>query len=297
MVEPPTDRPVLFLDVDGVLLPFGGPHPPVSGTGGDAVLSRLRPSQGRRLVELGCELVWATSWGPEANTELAPRLGLPALPVLEESEDDVPRGVHWKTAAVVRRAAGRPFVWVDDEIGDADRVWVRAAHPAPALLYRVDPRVGLTDGDVRTVGAWLAARTVQGNYWDCHYAEAPLDAVEVCDDRAVLDWVAARFPVVGSQVAWSQVTQGHTGRHVADDAELAALATAEVVRLARSGHAVEHAGDALSPYGVRFGAADVPWVLPALLEIPEHHYFAAADRSWLVVVTMEGDLDVVDGLV
>jgi hypothetical protein len=34
----------------------------------------------------------------------------------------------------------------------------------------------------------------------------------------------------------------------------------------------------------------------ALLEIPEHHYFVAKDRSWIVVVTTEGNVDVVDRL-
>ncbi|GAB2613747.1 hypothetical protein GCM10027269_82780 [Kribbella endophytica] len=37
-----------------------------------------------------------------------------------------------------------------------------------------------------------------------------------------------------------------------------------------------------------------PVVTAALLEIPEHHYFVAEDRGWVVVVSTEGDLDVVD---
>jgi hypothetical protein len=32
-------------------------------------------------------------------------------------------------------ADGRPFVWVDDEITDADRNWASTHHPAPALLH------------------------------------------------------------------------------------------------------------------------------------------------------------------
>jgi hypothetical protein len=39
-----------------------------------------------------------------------------------------------------------------------------------------------------------------------------------------------------------------------------------------------------------------PSVVTELLEIPEHHYFLAEDRSWIVVVTTEGDLDIVDQL-
>jgi hypothetical protein len=47
--------------------------------------------------------------------------------------------VHWKTVPLTRWAAGRPFVWLDDETTDADRWWVAAHHWQPALLHRVDP--------------------------------------------------------------------------------------------------------------------------------------------------------------
>ncbi|MET9506180.1 hypothetical protein ABZY42_31465 [Streptomyces sp. NPDC006622] len=52
-------------------------------------------------------------------------------------------------------AAGHPFVWLDDEITPADRDYVRATRPAPALLHRVDPRRGLDGRDFETVEAWL----------------------------------------------------------------------------------------------------------------------------------------------
>ncbi len=53
------------------------------------------------------------------------------------------------------RAAGRPFVWVDDEITGADRAWVAAHHSGRALLHRVDPRDGLTDTDFEALAEWL----------------------------------------------------------------------------------------------------------------------------------------------
>jgi len=64
----------------------------------------------------------------------------------------------WKTAYLTRWAAGRTFVWLDDEVTDADRRWVRAHHPGKALLYRVDPFVGLADADFALIRQWLAAR-------------------------------------------------------------------------------------------------------------------------------------------
>jgi hypothetical protein len=63
--------------------------------------------------------------------------------------------VHWKTVPLTRWAAGRRFVWLDDEITDADRLWVAAHYPERALLRRVDPYLGLTDADLDAVRQWL----------------------------------------------------------------------------------------------------------------------------------------------
>jgi hypothetical protein len=82
---------------------------------------------------------------------------LPDLPIViwPESAEHEERGLHWKTRGLVEWAAGRPFVWIDDEITDFDRAWVGAHHEGPALLYRVDPRFGLTDEDFEALGDWL----------------------------------------------------------------------------------------------------------------------------------------------
>ncbi|MGA5432120.1 HAD domain-containing protein [Streptomyces cellulosae] len=156
------ERPLLFLDVDGPLIPFGAPHPPppaATADDGNPLLARLDPALGARLLALGCSLVWATTWREEANEVVAPRLGLPRLPVLDwpEADEPGPRGLHWKTRPLVEWAGGRPFVWVDDEIGAVDRQWVAAAHPGPALLHRVDPARGLQDSDFRALTDWRAA--------------------------------------------------------------------------------------------------------------------------------------------
>lgn len=162
------DRPILFLDVDGPLIPFGPSWAPRESSGsvsdseagpdeGNPLLERLDPAVGPRLTALGCDLVWATTWMEEANESVGPRIGLPPLPVLEwpEATEAGPRGLHWKTRPIVERAGGRPFIWVDDEIGPVDRLWVAAQHGRPYLLHRVSPSEGLTDTDFATLTNWL----------------------------------------------------------------------------------------------------------------------------------------------
>ncbi|MFD7922149.1 HAD domain-containing protein [Streptomyces sp. NPDC059740] len=165
---PEADRPLLFLDVDGPLNPWRAapPHPAgyaeyrMRPTGWEAPREALRvwldPGHGDRLLALGCRLVWATTWQEQANTWIGPVLGLPELPCVHWTAAGTadPHGVHWKTRRLVRWAAGRPFAWVDDEITAPDRSWVLRHHPGPALLYPVDPAVGLVPEDFEALASW-----------------------------------------------------------------------------------------------------------------------------------------------
>ncbi|MFI0815837.1 HAD domain-containing protein [Streptomyces sp. NPDC021098] len=165
-----TQRPLLFLDVDGPLIPFGAesPHYPTYGpdlepanADTNPLLARINPDHGLRLAALPCKIVWATTWMADANECIAPRIGLPKLAVVDWPEPsdiddhDERNGIHWKTRALVDWAAGRTFAWVDDEISDTDRGWVATHHRGHALLHRVDPRHGLADADYATLDSWL----------------------------------------------------------------------------------------------------------------------------------------------
>lgn len=183
---------MLFLDVDGPLIPFGpsgqraahrhrggsasgagtsagpGPGPRARAGSANPLLERLDPAVGPRLAALDCELVWASTWRDDANDAVAPLLGLPRLPVVdwpaeptggepadEEHTDEGPRGLHWKTRHIVAWAGRRPFIWVDDEIGAVDRLWVSAQHDGQSLLHRVDSGEALTDDDFAVLDRWL----------------------------------------------------------------------------------------------------------------------------------------------
>lgn len=166
-------RPLLFLDVDGPLNPWraasrrrpaGYRALPMRPTGWEVPRPPLRvwlnPDHGPLLLGLGFRLVWATSWKAEANIWIAPVLGLPELPAVDwpRMHHQDPDGVHWKTRHLVASAAGRPFAWVDDEIGPTDREWIAHHHRGRALLHRVDPAKGLLPDDFAALRAWAADR-------------------------------------------------------------------------------------------------------------------------------------------
>jgi len=152
-------RPLLYLDVDGPLNPWAAdPERRPDGYTtirvalhtGRTLRVWLHPKHGEGLLGLGYELCWASTWMDAANRWIGPVIGLPELPYVDFGADLLalrPDGVHWKTEAIVAHAAGRPFAWVDDEQSPADESYVTGHHPGHALLYHVDPRVGLRESD------------------------------------------------------------------------------------------------------------------------------------------------------
>ncbi|WP_211222415.1 HAD domain-containing protein [Actinokineospora enzanensis] len=152
------ERPLLFLDIDGTLLPFGPTDTrPASPPPANPLLAGLDPTHGARLLALPCDLMWATTWMHEANEILSPALGLPRLPVVDFPDSLDQDLLHWKTRTLARTAATRPFIWLDDEITALDRTWVSRHHPTQALLHPVDPSRGLTPADFTILAEWLRA--------------------------------------------------------------------------------------------------------------------------------------------
>ncbi|MFC4012754.1 HAD domain-containing protein [Nonomuraea purpurea] len=158
-------KPLLLLDVDGVLNPMGRPTPGFrryNCTIGAVVYTvHLNPRHGRRLLDLaistGSELVWATTWEHHANEWIAPRIGLPPLPVIPLSPDPPSEfGEMFKTPHVAAFAGRRPFVWFDDQVWAEDEEYLRVHQGlTDFLLIHVDPARGLTSRHLGMAHEWL----------------------------------------------------------------------------------------------------------------------------------------------
>jgi hypothetical protein len=153
-------RPVLLVDVDGVLNPWladGCPdgYREYDFFPGERVL--LSPGHGPLLssLEPAYELVWATAWEHRANQLISPVLGLPELPVIEFPVDG--RDPYFrKLPAVIDAVGERPCAWVDDDHQPDHYTWAHE-RGVPTLLIDIDPAVGLTPGVVTTLADWAAS--------------------------------------------------------------------------------------------------------------------------------------------
>ena len=148
-----TTRPILFLDVDGVISLFGfNPtgRPPGAFHSIDGILHCIGADAARdwRGCPARYELVWATGWEEKANEYLVHILEMPAeLPVLTFDGRAVFGSSHWKLDAIDEYARGAP--------GRLDRrLPGRAVRGAgPRRRARADPargdRIGLGITDER----------------------------------------------------------------------------------------------------------------------------------------------------
>jgi hypothetical protein len=163
-------RPLLLVDVDGVVCPYAVElaDPAAAGLAPATVgytpvwLSAGIRQHLTRLTEL-YQLVWCTAWEDRAAEFLAPFLGLPPLPVIRFEEPAEEDG-HWKWPAIEAFVGDRPFAWIDDELGRADLA--RAdRRSSPTMLVQIEGAYGLhaahveqLEGFAETVRAWSCLR-------------------------------------------------------------------------------------------------------------------------------------------
>jgi hypothetical protein len=161
-LEPQTQqRPILFVDVDGVISLFGF-SPGAGQLPGplhwiDGVAHCIPDDVGARLVTLAdrFELVWATGWEERANEHLPFILQLPfrTLPALVFDGRAVFGSAHWKVDAIDEYAGDRPAAWIDDNIDETCTAWAEG-RDAPTLIVETRPSEGLTDEHVAQLIAW-----------------------------------------------------------------------------------------------------------------------------------------------
>lgn len=158
-------KPLLYLDIDGVLNPLS-PLDPEKFTQHtvDSLTINISSEYGLWLRELTdrYDLVWATTWEHHANEHVGPLLGLPDLPVVEFSTYRRQRGdprfriiqllEMRKWAPILRHAGGRSFAWADDVI--PMRIKRQALIYRGIKLIHVNPHAGLTRQHVERLLAW-----------------------------------------------------------------------------------------------------------------------------------------------
>jgi hypothetical protein len=149
-------RPLLLLDVDGVLQPVGSAVPPgferLELADSVVVLNRAHGDWLRDVAEL-FEIVWASTWAASANELIGSRLGLPAVAHIELGTlgTDGTR----KLRSVQTFVADRSFAWIDDELFEDAFEWA-ASRPERSLLIRTQAYVGMTAEHVRALEAFAA---------------------------------------------------------------------------------------------------------------------------------------------
>lgn len=167
-----TRRPILAVDVDGVLNAISRGEPPEGWRDTRALGFRIRynPGHGTKLLvaaeETGAELVWCTTWESQANDCIGALLGLPELPWVPmepgraglKFSEYRPFGVV-KAIAMCTYAAGRPFCWLDDEPDAADAL---RSCPAPHLVVQVAEHTGLQDKHLERARTWLREHVQPG---------------------------------------------------------------------------------------------------------------------------------------
>jgi hypothetical protein len=154
-------KPVLLVDVDGVISLFGfaqDRRPAGAFHSINGILHYISAGAGARLIRLQgrFELVWATGWERTANEYLPYLLGLPGeLPCLSFDDFPVFGQAHWKLDAIERFAGReRPLAWIDDCHDHSCHAWAES-RSGPTLLVSTLAAEGIRDEHVERLLRWV----------------------------------------------------------------------------------------------------------------------------------------------
>jgi hypothetical protein len=154
-------RPILAVDVDGVISLFGFDEPPPKEEAKfelvDGMVHCISLRAGPRLLRLAdhYELVWATGWEDRANDHLPKILGLPEMPHLVFDGAARFGSAHWKLGPLDAYGQGRALAWIDDNFDESCYEWARA-RPEPTLLVPTEAHLGLEEAQTEALIAWAS---------------------------------------------------------------------------------------------------------------------------------------------
>jgi Swiss Army Knife RNA repair-like protein len=153
-------KPLLAVDVDGVISLFGFDEPPSKEDAQfkliDGMVHCISAEAGTRLRRLAkhYDMVWATGWEDRANEHLPQILGLPEdMPYLTFKEA-VFGSSHWKLDALGKYAEDRPLAWIDDFLDEECLEWAEK-RKAPTLLVPTQSARGIEEAHVETLIRWV----------------------------------------------------------------------------------------------------------------------------------------------
>jgi hypothetical protein len=160
---PPSGRPILAVDVDGVVSLFGFDEP-LRGPETrfeliDGMVHCISLAAGERLRRLAglYDLVWASGWEERANSRLPELLGIPELPFLTFDGAASFGSAHWKLGPLAEYGRGRGLAWIDDSFDEGCYEWARSREE-PTLLIPTEPHLGLEEVQVEALIAWAGGR-------------------------------------------------------------------------------------------------------------------------------------------
>lgn len=155
-------RPILAVDVDGVISLFGFEEQPDRSVARmqliDGTIHFISNAAGGRLLRLAehYDLIWATGWEDRANFSLPVLLGIPEMHHL--TFDGAARfgSAHWKLGPLTEYGRGRALAWIDDNFDESCYAWARERQAAgePTLLVPTESHIGIEEVQVEALSAW-----------------------------------------------------------------------------------------------------------------------------------------------
>jgi hypothetical protein len=152
-------RPLLAVDVDGVISLFGFEEPPDQSAARfeliDGIVHCISLAAGERLQRLSAhfDLFWATGWEDKANDYLPNMLGLPELPYTTFNGDARFGSAHWKLGPLDEYGKGRAMAWIDDNFDESCFRWAEE-RSEPTLLVPTETHLGLEEAQVEALVLW-----------------------------------------------------------------------------------------------------------------------------------------------